>query len=219
MLNTFIINQANGWLAIGTESISTELNGNYLAFFGSHIMILGLVILVAIDIITGFWAAALLKEVSSKVSFWGMWKKTAIFMLIAAAFVIERTLPDIPLVYGLSGLFCFTEFISIIENLKKIGVPIPGALDVFANRAKDFVEKQLVELLTKAAAGLLQAIVSGSTTAAAQQTQPPPVAAAAVVPVVIDYDELARRVKDLNSDKSSSAKKTDDGNAYENRDY
>jgi phage-related holin len=86
---------------------------------------------------------------SSKVSYRGMMKKASIWIVIGTASVIEQavvqTLPDqfkgavpIPLAKMTAAFFLFVEAISILENCRRAGVPLPR-----------FLSNSLVEVINR----------------------------------------------------------------------
>ena len=88
-----------------------------------------LVILIILDVVTGFLRAFIQQELSSKESFRGMAKKVLIFALIAVAFQIDS-------ITGLDGVtrnvvavfYCASEGLSVVENSVAAGMPVPDFL-------------------------------------------------------------------------------------------
>lgn len=88
-----------------------------------------LLYLIAIDIVSGFIAAASDGKVSSDASYKGMGKKAMMLLLVGAAGVYNATQPlgfDARVI--VAGFFSTTEFISILENAGRVGLPLPKAL-------------------------------------------------------------------------------------------
>lgn len=185
------IEQAGGlrWLVAGEKP--TTLKGNYMEFLVQNPTVTVLAALIAIDIITGFIAGIKNKELSSNVSFGGMLKKTLIAFIVVVAFLIAQILPDFPIVYWVTILFIPTEIISILENIKKAGVEYPAAFDVFAVRAKDFLEKKFIEIVSKSFEAIAESFAKGVEQKRGQAAP-------------IDYDELASRLVKLQQQNSNS---------------
>lgn len=105
-------------------------------------MLVGMMLL---DIVSGLVASA--GKWSSKVSAKGMWKKTAILVTVGASALVEQTFkvympqawqPNIPQVAQLTTLFFFvTETISVLENARTAGAPIPARLTDLLAKTRD----------------------------------------------------------------------------------
>jgi len=88
-----------------------------------------LVILMALDVATGFLRAFIQQQLSSKESFRGMAKKVFIFVLLAVAVQVDT-------LTGLNGttrhlvalFYCASEGLSVIENSVAAGMPAPEFL-------------------------------------------------------------------------------------------
>ena len=88
-----------------------------------------LLILVTLDVVTGFLRAFVQQELSSEESFRGMAKKVLIFVMIAVAVQID-TLTGLP---GSTRqlivvFYCASEGLSILENSVAAGMPVPEFL-------------------------------------------------------------------------------------------
>ena len=108
-------------------------------FFGSVSVFLGwffgsfdgslkvLIVLVVIDYISGIAAAARKGELNSSVGFWGIIRKFLIFTIIGIAHVIGNELFDHTLLIREAVVYFYAanEGFSIIENVDKLGIPIP----------------------------------------------------------------------------------------------
>ena len=92
-------------------------------------VITALVILIILDVVTGFLRAFIQQELSSKESFRGIAKKVMIFALIAVAYQIDS-------ITGLDGVtrnvvavfYCASEGLSVVENSIAAGMPAPAFL-------------------------------------------------------------------------------------------
>lgn len=93
--------------------------------------VIALILLMFLDIASGFIAAGIHKKLSSAVSWQGIGRKTLVLLTVATAAVIERYLDlDLPVSFttAIALFYCAHEGLSILENVAKAGVPIPRAL-------------------------------------------------------------------------------------------
>ncbi len=92
--------------------------------------IYALVTFVIIDYITGIMCAILEKNLASELGYKGIAKKVALFILVAVANIIDRDLIGDGSVIRTAVIFFYlsNEGLSIIENIARLGVPIPGKL-------------------------------------------------------------------------------------------
>lgn len=95
---------------------------------GFDVLFLCLTALIVIDYISGVLAAICLGQLSSKTGFLGIIKKICIYFCVAVATVLGN-------ISGVDGVrdlavsfYIANEGISILENLGKIGVPMPEKL-------------------------------------------------------------------------------------------
>ena len=88
-----------------------------------------LLILMALDILSGLIAGFVTKALSSDISWKGMAKKSLVLLLIAACEVLEHTWSlGVPLAAGVVGFYLVHELISITENTGRAGLPMPKVL-------------------------------------------------------------------------------------------
>lgn len=94
-------------------------------------------ILITLDIITGFIYAWLNKKVSSSVMRKGLGHKAGELAYILLGFLAN-------IAFGLHSVFllaifyvCFMEVISIFENCSKLGVPVPEKLKEILNKESE----------------------------------------------------------------------------------
>jgi toxin secretion/phage lysis holin len=88
-----------------------------------------LVILMVLDVVTGFLRAFIQQKLSSKESFYGIIKKVLIFCMLAVAVQVDA-------LTGLDGwartavgaFYCASEGLSVIENSVAAGIPAPQFL-------------------------------------------------------------------------------------------
>ena len=97
-------------------------------FFGSFDGSLKvLIVLVILDYITGITGAARNGELSSSKGFWGIINKVFIFSIVGIAHVIGNELLDHTIAVREAVIYFYAanEGFSIIENMDKLGIPIP----------------------------------------------------------------------------------------------
>lgn len=87
-----------------------------------------LICLMLLDIVSGFIAATIHKEVDSSCSYKGMLKKGQMLLMVAAGMMFEFIYPDVPWGRIIAFFMCISEMISIVENAGKAGVPLPVQL-------------------------------------------------------------------------------------------
>jgi len=103
--------------------------GVYL--FGAWDPILqALIVLVVIDYITGVLSAYFAKELNSEIGFLGIAKKFCIFLMVALATILDASagLGEPWLRTAVIMFFVANESISALENMGRIGVPLPEFL-------------------------------------------------------------------------------------------
>lgn len=126
--------------------------------------------LIIADTVTGVLAAVVADEISKKKSFNGFIKKTAIIVLSVVAQFLDNFISPTIGISNIGGMiasfFCINEFMSVVINCQKCGVPIPAvlmsALEKFrgsikmageaATIAKIEEKEQFIEGVTNAAA-------------------------------------------------------------------
>lgn len=91
-------------------------------------MLKAILILIASDIGTGILNAIIHKKLTSKRSYVGMFKKVSIIAVILMGFIIEEHLKIPNVGEMVCTFFIITESLSILENLKALGIPIPKIL-------------------------------------------------------------------------------------------
>lgn len=106
--------------------------GGVLGMFlgGMDGLLIALMVLMAIDYVTGIACAIIEKKLSSVIGFKGLFKKVLILALVGVANVLDTK------VLGSSGairgmVICFyvsNEGVSVIENATRIGLPVPEKL-------------------------------------------------------------------------------------------
>ncbi len=110
-----------------------------------------------IDYATGIAAAWSCKLLSSRVGVKGIVKKVAYLALVAVGMVVDYLISSALVHVGvdISVNYCFgmivtiwliiNELISILENLKRLGIPLPDFLVKIVSRLKNNVEDKTKE--------------------------------------------------------------------------
>jgi toxin secretion/phage lysis holin len=106
-----------------TGSVTSYMFGGW----GSLLSILTFMII--IDYITGVIAAGIERKLSSRIGFRGIAQKILIFALISVSHMIDQVIGVEHLIRDATIFFyIMNEIISIIENGKRVGLPIPAFL-------------------------------------------------------------------------------------------
>lgn len=129
-----------------------------VAAIAAYFNVVGLPILVLLlfmiaDYVTGMTSAYMNGVLSSKVGFRGVLKKLCYMFAVVAGVGIDYVCDSALVGVGMQGNVCFfgllvtvwlilNEIISILENLDKIGVPVPGFLRNVTCRLRQGVEKK-----------------------------------------------------------------------------
>jgi toxin secretion/phage lysis holin len=101
----------------------------YLEVIASSQVIQVLVPLMVLDYLSGVIAAAVNHQLSSKIGYKGFLKKIIMILGITSVAIVQGSLPDVPyLLTSFVLFFILNEVISIIENLDRAGVKLPGML-------------------------------------------------------------------------------------------
>lgn len=115
-ISKILISALGGWLGVylgGIDGILTML-----------------VIFVSVDYITGVMCAISSKKLSSSVGFKGIFRKIIIFVLVGIANMIDMYILGKGSVIRTAVIFFYlsNEGISLLENVSKLGLPIPEKL-------------------------------------------------------------------------------------------
>lgn len=103
---------------------------------------IGLVIMVVLDYVTGLMKAYVSGELSSKVGFKGFLKKLMYFAIVAVAVIIDTlTGAEGVLRVACIGFLIANEGVSILENCAAAGLPVPKALVKVLTKLKDETEE------------------------------------------------------------------------------
>ena len=103
-----------------------------------------LLLLIVIDYLSGVLVALYEKKLRSSVGRKGIFKKFGIIICVVFCILIDTLqISGIPELKTLIILFfTMNESISILENLSKIGVPLPGFLKLQFEDSKGKIEKK-----------------------------------------------------------------------------
>lgn len=98
--------------------------------FGGWSALLGILLgFVVIDYVTGFLAAAIEGELSSKTGLKGIAKKVCIFAVVAIANLIDAAMGNQHILRDATIFFYLSnELLSIIENVGRAGIPVPSQI-------------------------------------------------------------------------------------------
>ncbi|MEC3882632.1 phage holin family protein [Halobacillus sp. HZG1] len=142
-----IINSAKA-LTLGVSVVFSYLFGEWSVLLGA------LIFFVTFDYVTGVIAAGYEGKLNARVGFWGIPKKIMVFGMVAIAHVIDKVYVEQigePLAIGEFQVsvmaatiiyYLVNEFISITENLGKMGMPVPTPLKRAIEAFKDNSHKQ-----------------------------------------------------------------------------
>ena len=110
-------------IGAGLASIGTFIFG------APDVWMMTLLTFIVIDYISGVIAAYIHKELSSRVGFIGILKKTMYFFVVAVAHCVDVATGAGGVLQGIAvGVLISNEGISILENCAKCGIPIPERL-------------------------------------------------------------------------------------------
>lgn len=115
------------------------------ALFGSiDGIFVTLIIFMTVDYITGVCAAIVNKKLSSRIGAKGLAKKFGILCIVAIAALIEKNIVDMAALRDVVILYYISnEGISILENVSRIGIPIPKKLkDILRNIAENGEQRE-----------------------------------------------------------------------------
>jgi len=103
--------------------------GIFLKFTGGwDILLASLIIFMFFDYITGILKAFFLKNLDSKLGFWGIVKKIVILIIVSTAYILSKLIsPSFPIREVVITFFISNEGLSILENAS-VFVPIPRSI-------------------------------------------------------------------------------------------
>ena len=109
-------------------------------FGGSSVFLSALLILILIDILTGFLAAAAQKRLQASVMFQGGCKKIIILAIIVLVHYLGDALGVPWLREAVISYYAINESLSIMENAVRAGVPVPIFLTALLKKAGELSE-------------------------------------------------------------------------------
>ena len=106
------------------------------ALGGFDLSVRVLVFLMLVDYVTGIWAGYITKTVNSARAYKGISKKVFILIIVSCSSVIEQLVPNVGIRNLVIVFYVATEFLSVIENASKLGLPIPEKLKIALEQCK-----------------------------------------------------------------------------------
>ena len=104
---------------------------------GFDILFKALLIMMALDYITGVAKGYKEKNVNSKRAYKGFWKKLVILIIVVAATQMDIILQGVGIRTLVLMFYVATEFLSILENAAILGIPIPEKLKIALEQCRD----------------------------------------------------------------------------------
>ena len=104
---------------------------------GFDILFKALLIMMALDYITGVAKGYKEKNMNSKRAYKGFWKKFIILVIIVGATQMDIILQGMGIRTLVLMFYVATEFLSILENAAILGVPIPEKLKLSLEQYRD----------------------------------------------------------------------------------
>ncbi|UOE75732.1 phage holin family protein [Parageobacillus thermoglucosidasius] len=115
--------------------------GSFISFLigGADLLIIILLCFVMTDYVTGLIASAIEGKLSSQVGFRGIVRKILVFVLVAASHLLDIAIGWDNHFIRDAVVFSYiiNEFISIVENIGRAGVPLPSFLKKAIQLFKD----------------------------------------------------------------------------------
>lgn len=131
-MEDFLISAKNGIAMVWTGWISVLV----WALGGFDLSVRVLVFLMLVDYVTGIWAGYITKTVNSARAYKGISKKVFILIIVSCSSVIEQLVPNVGIRNLVIVFYVATEFLSVIENASKLGLPIPEKLKIALEQCK-----------------------------------------------------------------------------------
>lgn len=131
------INNLNLWDIIRWVGAALAAVVTYV-FGGADKWLLGLIVVVVLDYISGIIAAILEHKLSSKKGFSGILKKILIFCIVAVAHIVDTATSAGGVLRALTiGFLLANECISVLENAGRCGIPLPQKLLAVLEQLRD----------------------------------------------------------------------------------
>lgn len=129
------------------------LGGTFVSFLigAWHISLGILCVFMVIDYITGMAKGAMAGELNSMRGFRGILKKGIIMLVIILANMLDLLVGGALPVFRSMAVYFYigNEGVSILENLGKLGVPIPDAIRQYIDSLSEGKKKQPEEIIQK----------------------------------------------------------------------
>ena len=97
--------------------------------------------LMFLDYLTGLIVGYKMQNLNSQRAFKGLRKKLLILLILCGASLMHKLVPDLAFRTLVGMFYCATELLSIIENVAKVGVPIPKKLKKALEQLKEEKEE------------------------------------------------------------------------------
>lgn len=124
------------------SAVLATLMGFVAKFLGGFdSLLVTLIILIAVDYVTGVIGAIYEKKLSSSIGYKGIIKKVIMLLVVGVAVTLQRILPDaLPLREITILFFVANEGLSVLENAAKV-IPLPQKLKSVLLQLKDKADK------------------------------------------------------------------------------
>ena len=119
------------------EDLMNIMQQMHLQFNSEIWLVVIPVILMAIDILTGYLSAWKMKEIKSQKMRDGVSKKVAEICYIVIGFILRFATGATTIAYFISVYIMYMELVSVLENADKLGVPIPKFISDKLNNNKN----------------------------------------------------------------------------------
>ena len=93
--------------------------------------------LMFLDYLTGLIVGYKMQNLNSQRAFKGLRKKLLILVILCGASLMHKLVPDLAFRTLVGMFYCATELLSIVENIAKVGVPIPKKLKKALEQLKE----------------------------------------------------------------------------------
>lgn len=104
---------------------------------GFDVLFRALLIMMALDYVTGLIKGYKNKNINSKSAYKGFWKKIVVLIIVVGANQMDMILQGMGIRTLVLMFYVATEFLSIIENASVLGVPIPSKLKDALEQCKE----------------------------------------------------------------------------------
>lgn len=106
-------------------------------FGGMDAVFIALLILIALDYVSGVLVAVVDNSLSSEIGFHGLVRKVAVLILVALAHMVGQAVGYPEVRSFVIGFYLANEGLSILENAGNLGVPLPQKLVDVLKQLKD----------------------------------------------------------------------------------